>query len=375
MSAFTVFKSKARQAYRALQQWHRHRLYSKRFRSYMKLRGICNSPAVGEVEYLQTWRQLCPRVEPYSYRLFSHYMGPKKEIIPEDVGHSFVEECLNPPAYRVAYSDKNLFPRIVGKENVPRTIVCRINGSCLLDGNYKAAFSNLSAYIGSERELVLKPTIGSCSGMGILKFTKQGAEYVNKSPSGLIVLTREFLMNYSSDFCLQEVVHQHPFMSCLNGASVNTIRLCVYRSVKDDTVHVMGAILRIGRKGVTVDNIHAGGRFVGIDIATGKLGNCVYDQYGEGLTEWNGIDYSKQEQTIPFWDEVLRFSRMIGEKIVHHRLIALDVALTESGRPILIEYNIGCFSYWLFQYTGQTVFGPFTNEIITFCKQRGKTVS
>lgn len=71
---------------------------------------------------------LCPRVEPYSYRFFRHFCGNNPNIVPEDIGRSYIEEVLNPVEYRPAYADKNLFPEIIGKNHVARTIVCRING-------------------------------------------------------------------------------------------------------------------------------------------------------------------------------------------------------------------------------------------------------
>ena len=58
----------------------------------------------------------------------------------------------------------------------------------------------------------------------------------------------------------------------------------------------------------------------------------------------------------------------MSRKIIHHRLFAFDISVTTEGRPILIEYNLDAFSYWLFMFTGQKPLGEYTDEIIEFCK-------
>lgn len=72
--------------------------------------------------------------------------------------------------------------------------------------------------------------------------------------------------NYGKDFIIQEFLEQHESINHFCPTSVNTLRLTLYRSVKDDKCVVPSAIMRIGNMGSVVDNAHAGGCFVGIDI-------------------------------------------------------------------------------------------------------------
>ncbi len=313
---------------------------------------------------------LCSRVEPYSYRFFRHFCGNNPNIVPEDIGRSYIEEVLNPIEYRPAYADKNLFPEIIGKNHVARTIVCRINGGGILDADYHNASEDLSKYIGDSTSLILKPSVNSCSGRGILKFEKRGEEFV--SVEGDIVLTKDFLLSYQNDFCLQETVSQHDFMKQFCSTSLNTIRLCLYRSVSNNEPIVTAAIFRIGKQGAFLDNTHAGGKFIGVDVATGEIGELVIDQYLNRHKEWNGIDFSKETFVIPNWKDIISFAEYIGTRIHHHRLISLDIALNEEGKPILIEYNIDAFSYWGFMSTNQEVFGKYTDEVIDYCKRNKK---
>lgn len=352
--------------YRYLNHYQCYRFYSSQFKRYLTMHHFENKKMPGEDMYIKKWSALSSRIEPYSYRFFSHFCGYNPNIVPEDIGHSYIEEVLNPLKYRFVYSDKNLFSEIVGKENVPRTIVCRINGGNLLDSEYEFANKDLSVYIGTATSLILKPTVNSCSGRNIIKFDKIGDAFVSSDKK--ISLTKDYLMSLQGDFCLQETLCQHKFMSNLCASSVNTIRLCLYRSVINEEPIVTAAIIRIGKEGSYVDNAHAGGMFIGVNAKTGEMGKYVIDQYGNRCEVWNDIDYSKNHFFVPHWDRVISFAKSIGKKIHHHRLIAMDIAIDNNGEPILIEYNIEGFSFWLFMYTNQEVFGKYTDEVIEYCK-------
>lgn len=353
---------------RIVKSYFRYRsytFYASQFKRYIKKQGFENRKTVGENEYVAKWNAICSRVEPYSYRFFRHYVGDTPNIIPEDIGHSYIEEALNPPVFRKVYSDKNLFPKIVGEEYVPRTIICRINNSCLLDANFQEANEDLYHYITNAEKLILKPSLGACSGRGILLFHKEDGQFFSHDKS--VVLSKEFLLSYGANFCLQEAVRQHDFFAQFCPTSVNTIRLCLYRSVVDEKSHVTASIVRIGKTGSYVDNAHAGGMFVGVDLPTGMFGKLVMDQYGNKKSCWNGIDFSSSTYVIPNWQDIIEFAEFVGTRLPHHHLIALDIALNRAGKPILIEYNIEGFGFWVFMLTGQEVLGGYTDEVIAYC--------
>lgn len=183
-------------------------------------------------------------------------------------------------------------------------------------------------------------------------------------------LTLDFLMNYGDDFVLQEALRQHSLLSKFNATSVNTLRIAIYRSVKDEKVNVTGALVRIGRSGEICDNAHMGGYFVGINPENGHLNHYACEQYGNRSKKWNDVDYEANDFVIPNWDKVIEFAKYIGSRLLHCRLIQLDIAIDEQGKPRLIEYNINGFSFWLFMLSGQNPLGRFTDEIIAYCKER-----
>lgn len=180
--------------------------------------------------------------------------------------------------------------------------------------------------------------------------------------------------NCGKDFAVQEFLEQHEFINQFCSTSVNTLRLTLYRSVKDDECVVPSAIMRIGHEGSCVDNAHAGGGYVSIDVSTGKLGKEVFDQYGQRYSSLNRIDFNKGYQLpTELWKKVLDFAKSIGSFVPHHRLLALDLAIDKEGNPKMIEFNIEYYGIWPFQFSQCPAFGDYTDEIIDYCrKERSK---
>lgn len=218
-------------------------------------------------------------------------------------------------------------------------------------------------------KVCLKPSVDTCSGVGVTLLEKNADGVFT---DGDCILDGKKLLGYGNDFVVQEVLVQHPALSHFNTSSINTLRICVYRSVVDDKCRATAAVMRVGAYGAFVDNAHAGGRYVGIDIKTGKLHHTTLDQYGQKQNVWNGIDYSKGDYAIPHWNEILAFAEHMGERNIHCRLQAFDICLDASGNPRVVEINVGGFGWWLFLYTGQDVFVGETEKVIDYCLERRK---
>lgn len=257
----------------------------------------------------------------------------------------------------------------VPKDALASTILCRINGSRLLDNNYCLLSSDLNQTLNAYQKVILKPSIDSDSGKGVMQFIRCGNDWLFVKDKK-IKLNTNFLMKYGDDFVLQESIEQHPDLAVFNPQSVNTLRVAVYKSVVNEQPHVVSAVIRIGKQGEFVDNAHAGGRFVGIDINSGILMKEAMDQFGNRTNVWNGIDLSNKEFHIPSWNQVKELARSIASRMYHMRLIAFDLSVDCNGKPRLIEANVGGFSFWLFMYTNQNPLGEYTDEIINYCKNK-----
>ena len=328
-------------------------VYRRHHRWLLYHNGFDNRHADGEEAYLAKWRQLYPHVEPYSYRLFSHYCGTTPNIVPEDIMHHELELRLNPPEQWLEYEDKNNFAKYVDANLLPETVAFR---------QHNGPITNNSALLTQHSSLILKPSVNTSCGESIMRFDRVGENYIAGDGTRL---TDSFLESYGSDWVLQKAIVQHPDMQRFCHSAVSTVRVVVYRSVTDNQPHVTAAVLRVGQEGTVVDNIVAGGRFLRVNVSDGSIEGPFISRFGSRSNIWNGLDINAQHYAVPSWDEVLQLSRNVALAIAPHRLLALDIAVNEKVKPMLIEYNIGGFTTYLFHFTGQTVFGPYTDEVIS----------
>lgn len=135
---------------------------------------------------------------------------------------------------------------------------------------------------------------------------------------------------------LEELVIQHPDLNVLCDKSVNTMRIMTFNNNGVPRIVWMG--LRVGNGVNSIDNFHAKGMGVNIDINTGKLiGNAIdkdLNEYVEHPTSHIKFDGFQ----IPCFEEakqmVLKAS-LESDKIL---LVGWDVAISENG-PVIIEGN------------------------------------
>lgn len=335
-----------------------------------------DEPAPGESEYIKFWQQFHKRVEPYTYRYFQKICGSNPHIVPEDIANRYIAPLLNPIRFRPYYSDKNMYQYYIHPDGaIPFSYLYRVLGgnmySMIDNGRVSVPFDVSPEEIASMvdrsiNKLVLKPSIDSNSGQKVILFNRVGSIF--SSQEG--VLSGKYLASFGTDFVLQEAIKQHPFLSQFSNTSTNTMRVMTYRSFLDDRVHIFAAALRIGKNGSFVDNIFAGGCFVPIDLETGKLGKDLYNRYWQKETSINGVNFEESDFILPFWEEVISFTKNIAKQVIHARLIAHDIIVDSNGCPRLIEYNVNDFDWALAMVCSRNVpFGEKFDEVINYCLQ------
>lgn len=378
MSVLSKITAPIKRAFQERERYLIYKEYRDHFKAYMLKHNLNPEEEVeGEEDYHQVWGQLCQRIEPYSYRFFSHYMGKTPYIVPEDIGRTYIEYYLNPLPYRAFYSDKNLYQQYLSPSSAfPKAYFRRVNGSCLLDGaflvpsidghplSFESTAADIARYI-PDSKIVLKKSIDSGGGYSILCFSRNDNGVLYNSEAG--ELTGDFLRSFSTNFVVQEVIQQHPFFSQFCKTSLNTIRLYAYRSVNDESITIYSAFLRAGNEGSFVDNLTQGGMSVPINVETGKIGVVVVGHLGFLHSSHNGIDFSEKEFIVPKWNEIIEFACNIVRQNRHCHMVALDLALDKDEQIRMIEYNVGDNSYWLSMYFGLQPFGDKIKEVIDYC--------
>jgi hypothetical protein len=235
----------------------------------------------------------------------------------------------------------------------PRDFFHRIDGQYLnadLGGIDLAKVEEISNQINYP--VILKPNKDTYGGMDV--------NIVN-SAGELLKLARE-----REDFVVQEKIQQHDFFNKFNPESLNTIKVFLYRSVKDNKLHVLSMALRMGKNG-RLDNETSG------DIITfirnnGYLNDYAVDKFGTKYMSHpnTGIKFDCK---IPELEELKALSLKVGSKVFYSRVFALDACYDKEGNWRIIELNTYGQSIRFSQYAGQPFFGEFTDEVIDYCKR------
>lgn len=135
---------------------------------------------------------------------------------------------------------------------------------------------------------------------------------------------------------LEELVVQHPDLNVLCEKSVNTMRIMTFNDHGNSRIIWMG--LRVGNGVNSIDNFHAQGMGVSIDIETGKLVGNALDKDLNEFTEHPVTHVKFDGFQIPCFQEakdmVLKAS-LESDKIL---VVGWDVAITPNG-PVIIEGN------------------------------------
>ena len=263
------------------------------------------------------------------YRLYaSRGLKPEPGLISTEIWAGIIEPNHNALKYCGAFTDKNYFDLVLGKENTPDTVVRCISGS-LLDGNYRPVTAKMAAGLLNDGvKYILKPTIDSGGGRGVSKVSGADidAEQIERACA-----------DFDGNFCVQEIFKQHEFLKSFNPTSVQSVR--VVSVFLDGKVDILCASMRIGKAGSVVDNFVSGGYAVNIDVATGTIGDKLVDHDMKVYTAQE-TGMKRSGERIPFWEDAKQLVCDLHPRLAHFGIISWDVTLDESGTPKIIEYNL-----------------------------------
>ncbi|MCR9186200.1 MAG: hypothetical protein NXH81_12450 [Halieaceae bacterium] len=143
-----------------------------------------------------------------------------------------------------------------------------------------------------------------------------------------------------ADYIIEEYVNQHPEVARLNASSVNTLRIWAIN--RGDTQDILGAFLRVGRRGRLVDNTSQGGLIFPIDTDTGEIGTGLSlknDNWNETFQTHKDSGEKITGATVPFWIESVSLAIRAVAAFPHIQFAGVDVAITVDG-PVVIELNV-----------------------------------
>ncbi|HOQ04347.1 MAG TPA: sugar-transfer associated ATP-grasp domain-containing protein [Anaerohalosphaeraceae bacterium] len=264
-----------------------------------------------------------------------HYGSKKKFIRYRDAVNARAQIGTHRINYNCLLQDKFLFGQYVGSLGFPTPRVLGLAGSggvCLLNPIRQLSWEDFLQT--QEGTFFVKDVLGERA-QGVFQITVQ---------SGTLFLGQEAVLletlkpRLSPLNILQESVCQHPLMSEINPASVNTLRLVTVRSGKETIP--LAAMVRLGAGKSFCDNLAEGGLAVGVDLADGRMMKWGFFKpgFGKKTERHPQTGFIFEKTRIPFFKEAVDAACRLHRFFYGTHSIGWDIAITEGG-PTFLEGN------------------------------------
>ena len=228
------------------------------------------------------------------------------------------------------YCEKNKLP-------VPKLISHNMGKNCYYNGEYYKVNTKeeLREYFKmvldrSEREYLFVKPVSLYGGTGCYKISKTNLKLEIEESADFIL----------SNGCIhEEMVIQHKDVNKIHAGCINTLRVETYID-QNEEIHILSAFMRFGIGKSFVDNAHAGGFYVGIDLEKGtlkKIGHQYMEYGGAKLTQHPDSKFIFEDFKLPCFQEV-RELVVKAVQFMPDRYIGWDIALSDKG-PVIIEAN------------------------------------
>lgn len=249
----------------------------------------------------------------FTYYFFQKKHNVKKEFVTFKKAQ-LIYEALNSLEESLIFSNKNLFNQRYNKYVKRSWIYCQ-----------KSNISQLQKFCENKKLFMIKPNDQS-EGRGVRMYKLRENEELDCL----------FKYLYEKNLIAEELVEQDSRIGVFHSKSVNTIRVTTV--LRNKTVSIISAVLRIGNNNEIVDNYAHNGIIAHIDINTGIVCSKGVDKF---LKEYIIHPISGKPIVgfkIPFWNDILQLVNEIAMITPTVRYVGWDVALTKTG-PLIIEGN------------------------------------
>lgn len=289
--------------------------------------------------------------------------------IPEYAYYEKIEPVLNNKSYSKAYSNKNNYDNIFEMNLIPKTYFRMIEG-VLMDKYYNSMKNDdIFKFLDNYSNVVIKISNDSGGGKGVGVYEINDT-YFKEVISGKIFTLNNLFQIYGINFICQEAIKNHAFYRKFNESSLNTVRVFTYRSVKDEEIHVLHTILRVGLPGKVIDNQASGGFACGV-TSTGLLTGFAVKKDGSVWNKVNNIVLNKEEELYEY-QKIVDKAKNIAKKFQYSRLLGIDLCIDENSNVRLIEVNNVNNEINFYQMCNGPLFGNYTSEILEFTSKRKK---
>ena len=316
----------------------------------------------------------CPGFDTIYHRVYYGRTGRvEPEYMPEELYYGYIEPYMVDHEAARYIDNKTYYGFMFGDIKQPETIVMRVGSvwysggspdiSCHAAGVTSSTFGQLpiakseipGLIKAADSELILKIAENSEEGAGVFFLSKEDP----------VTDFKKVIRGIKNDVIVQRVVKQHPAYAALHPESVNTLRIMSYLDAggrERPKVEILTTAVRVGTGDLRVDNVTAGGFFLGIDdkgrtmgLGAGARGK-VYREHPELGYDLKGIE-------LPGIDKVYELIKNAHPGFGKFRIISWDFAIDEKCEPVLIEVNLALGGTANIQACSGPLFGDKTAEV------------
>ncbi|HEX2920171.1 MAG TPA: sugar-transfer associated ATP-grasp domain-containing protein, partial [Bacteroidales bacterium] len=278
----------------------------------------------------------------YMYRLFDRTLS-EEELLDYIPPYFFYNKYLpsiysDGKAFELASSKNKQHDFFNSKQiNTPVRIAYVISGKLYDNKNGQSDFEKLVLDINNSdsRVFFMKPDDGR-GGQGIFRIEKKsGKLFINSH-----VLTRKMFLSIikNKNLIIQEGIIQRKDFMEIYSYSVNTLRTVTQNF--NNCTRIIAVVLRMGRKGLFVDNISSGGIFVLVDHETGLLSPLAQGWLDKRKFEAHpDTGFRFDGYKIEGWDKIKESIIKMASSAPELPDIAWDVTVTDKG-TMAIELNL-----------------------------------
>ncbi len=300
-------------------------------------------------EYWSKYTRVSPRWAWY-YSNKNGIISPK--YIPNTLIYTKIDQYFNNRKIGYGFNDKNYYSLIFPGLKQPDTVVRNIGGIFLDETYHLLAKEEAWARILENESVICKPSLESGSGRSI--------QFWNTVDQKQAIVN--FLSDSSEkDYIVQKLIRQHPDLNLVHDGSVNSVR--IVSLLMPEGVYILSSNLRMGVGESRIDNVTAGGISCGIE-EDGSLKEYATTYYtGERIhAHPQGLVFKGFR--VPSFDKAVEMVKTAHPLIPHFRLVSWDIAIDESGEPVLIEANMRKGGINLNQFNNGPLFGDLTDRVL-----------
>lgn len=249
----------------------------------------------------------------FNYELYKRSRAERREYFSTKDEDDFYK-VVSPAQYKKRYTVKPVFLKEFAVYTKRDFIVPE-------DGNYEEYLE----FLEKHPVFMSKPY----DGLAGREVTKEYAENIRDKEAF-------FYHAIENRYFFEELIIQHEDMARLCPASVNTMRIMTFNDHGKPRIIWLG--LRVGNGVNAVDNFHAHGMGVNIDIDTGKLYGDGIDKDLNHFAEHPYTHVKFDGYQIPCFEEAKELvlkAALESDKIL---VVGWDVAISKDG-PVIIEGN------------------------------------